>query len=181
MSEIEKEKFEILFTEQEIQEKVSELGVQISKDYQNNGKDLLLIGILNGAFMFTSDLSKNIQHPNIYVDFMKISSYEEGQQSSREPKILSDTKRPIQGTDIVIVEDIVDTGYSIATLLKMLYAREPNSINVCSLLSKPSRREIEVPIQYLGFKIQDLWVLGYGLDEDGKYRTRRDIVYKIIN
>jgi hypoxanthine phosphoribosyltransferase len=179
MQNIEQEKFEILFTEQEILERVNELGEQISKDYNNSKNDLVLVGILNGAFMFTSDLAKTIKHSSIYIDFMQVSSYNEGTESNREPKILSDTKRPIQGTDVIIVEDIVDTGYSIATLLKILEARGPNSIMVCSLLSKPSRREIEVPINYLGFEIPDLWVLGYGLDENGRYRTERNIVYKV--
>jgi hypoxanthine phosphoribosyltransferase len=181
MQNVEQERFEILFTEKEILEKVDELGKQISQDYNNNKKDLVLIGILNGAFMFTSDLAKAIEHPDVYVDFMQVSSYSEGDQSTREPKILSDTKRAIKETDVIIVEDIVDTGYSIDTLLKILDARGPNSITVCSLLSKPSRREIEVPINYLGFEIGDLWVLGYGLDENGKYRTERNIIRKIAS
>jgi hypoxanthine phosphoribosyltransferase len=110
---------------------------------------------------------------------MKLSSYTKDQNTDGEPKILSDTKRSIMNTDVIIIEDIVDTGYSMDTLLKMLYARNPNSIKVCSLLSKPSKREIYVPIDYLGFQIPDAWVLGYGLDEGGKYRNGRDIIRKI--
>ena len=140
-----------------------------------------MIGILNGAFMFTSDLVKNIQHPDIYIDFMKVSSYGDEKESNREPRIIDDTKEPIQNTDVIVVEDIVDTGYSMAALLEMLYARKPNSIKVCSLLSKPSRREVDVPIDYLGFEVPDLFVLGYGLDDGGKHRNGRDIIYKVSN
>ncbi len=131
--------------------------------------------------MFTSDLVKNIQHPDIYIDFMKVSSYGDEKESNREPRIIDDTKEPIQNTDVIVVEDIVDTGYSMAALLEMLYARKPNSIKVCSLLSKPSRREVDVPIDYLGFEVPDLFVLGYGLDDGGKHRNGRDIIYKVSN
>lgn len=173
------ELFDTLLSEREILDRVNELGEEITQDYENSNHDLVLIGILNGAFMFTSDLAKSISHPDVYIDFMKLSSYTKDQNTDGEPKILSDTKRPIMNTDVIIIEDIVDTGYSMDTLLKILYARNPNSIKVCSLLSKPSKREVYVPIDYLGFQIPDAWVLGYGLDEGGKYRNGRDIIRKI--
>jgi hypoxanthine phosphoribosyltransferase len=164
--------FEILFTQEEIEERVLGLAQEISKDYElDNKTPLLLIGVLKGAVPFLTDLSQQINHPNLYIDYMGVSSYNGNTTSNKEPKITLDTKIPIKGKNVIIVEDIVDTGYSIATLIDILQARKPKSLKVCALLSKPERREIEVPIDYLGFTIPNLWVQGYGLDtnEEGRY------------
>lgn len=172
------EEFEVLFTESEIRERVHELGQEITKDYaEDPDTELVLIGILNGAAFFMTDLAREVEHPNLRCDFMSVSSYEQGTQSSRDPRFLLDAKTPLEGKNIILVEDIVDTGYSMETLLRILSARNPKSIKVCSLLSKPSRREIPVPIDYLGFEIPDLFVVGYGLDKDGEGRNRREIIF----
>lgn len=178
--EVEKGSFETLFTQEQIQQRVKELANQISFDYKDNNRDLIILGILMGAYAFTPDLEEKIQHPQKYIDYMRVSTYGMGDRDIENPTILMDSSIPLQGKDILIVEDIVDTGYSMETLLRILSSREPNSIKVCSLLSKPSQRVVEVPIDYLGFEIEDLWVVGYGLDDRGEGRTRRDIAYKKI-
>jgi hypoxanthine phosphoribosyltransferase len=153
--------------------------LEITKDYEDDPETpLVLMGVLKGATPFLVDLSRSIQHPNLYVDFIGVSSYGSGTTSSREPQITFDSRIPIKDKHVLIVEDIVDTGYSIATLIDILKARKPKSLKVCAFLSKPSRRELEVPIDYLGFAIDDLWVQGYGLDTDEKGRNWSYIAYK---
>ena len=171
--------FEVLFTPEEIEERISGLAQVISKDYESDSKTpLLLIGDLKGAVPFSTRLSQQIDHPNLYIDYMGVSSYNGNTISNKEPKITLDTKIPIKDKNVIIVEDIVDTGYSIATLIDILQARKPRSLKVCALLSKPERREVEVPIDYLGFTIPNLWVQGYGLDTNEEGRNWPYIAYR---
>ena len=171
------EKREVLFTEEQIQARVTELADEIKKDVDEN--ILTLVGVLNGAAFFTTDLASTFDNSNVQIDFISVSSYGGNTESSREPVIHCDLKNPIEGRDVIIVEDIVDTGYSMAILLDMLKARQPKSIRVCTLLSKPSRREIDVPIDYVGFEIDNYWVEGYGLDTKEKCRCFRYITRRI--
>jgi hypoxanthine phosphoribosyltransferase len=158
-------------TRQEIEERVGELAKQISKDYE--GKELLLVGVLKGAVLFTSDLMRELYSEGLddfEVDFIAVSSYGEETQSSRQPRIVKDLDEDIEGRHVLIVEDIVDTGYSFDTLLRILQARNPASLKTCAFISKPSRREKEVPIDYLGMEVENVWVEGYGMDTSEKGR-----------
>jgi hypoxanthine phosphoribosyltransferase len=176
---IEIPKIEVLITGEQITAKVEELGQRIAYDYKDDfERDLVIIGILNGAFMFTTDLGRSIQRTNMIdprrlkVDFMGVSSYDETQISSGAPKILSDCKCSIKGKNVIIAEDIVDSGYSLEELLELLYSRKPNSIEVSSLLSKTEKRVVQgISVKYLGFEIPDKYVIGYGLD-DGSEQYR---------
>lgn len=177
--EAEDPNFEILFTIEDIHERVVELSNQITLDYSDDKETpMILLGVLKGATPFLVDLSRSIQHPNLLIDYMGVTSYGSGTTSSREPQITLDTRIPINDKNVIIVEDIVDTGYSIDTLLNILKARKPKSLKVCAFLSKPDRREIDVPIDYLGFTIDDLWVQGYGLDTEERGRNWPYIAYK---
>uniref|UniRef100_A0A7C5ZZQ2 Hypoxanthine phosphoribosyltransferase n=1 Tax=Thermus tengchongensis TaxID=1214928 RepID=A0A7C5ZZQ2_9DEIN len=144
-----------------IAQRVRELGAKIAQDYQ--GKTPHLISVLNGAFIFTADLVRAIPLP-LTLDFISISSYGNAYRSSGEVELIKDLRLPIHGRDVIVVEDIVDTGLTLSYLLDYLEARKPASIRVAALLSKPSRRQVEVPIHYLGFEIEDAYVYGYGLD-----------------
>ncbi len=172
---------EILFDEQAIANKVSELGARVSQDYNS----VLVLGVLTGAYALTTNLAFELFRqgmlPNsVEIDFMGVTSYEDQQTSSREPKITKDTKKPIKDKHVLLVEDIVDTGYSIRRLLAMLEARGAASLAVLSLLSKPARREVEVPIKYLGFEIDDIYVYGYGIDDGYEnFRILPYIGYKV--
>ena len=170
--------WEILLSEDKILKRVKELAAQIAEDYQ--GKKLLLVGVLKGACFFTVDLARELHDklPDLEIDFIQVSSYAEKEESSRAPKIEKDLSKDIEGLDVLIVEDIVDTGYSLEKLLKLLSSRNPKSLKTCSLLSKRGRREIEVPIDYKGFDIENRWVEGYGIDSNQKGRGRREIVAK---
>ncbi len=167
----------VLITEQQLEQRVSELGRQISEDYKD--KNPLLIGVLNGSFIFMADLAKKLD-PDLgeEFEFMQISSYN-GTESSREPKIIKDLNTDIGGRNVLIVEDVVDTGYSMDALLKILAERNAASVKICALLSKPEMREVEVPIAYLGFEIPKVWVEGYGLDTDKKFRGLPFVVYRV--
>jgi len=172
---------EVLFDENQIAQRVDQLGKEVAGDYDS----LLLIGVLTGAFMVTTDLSKalfvhGMDPTQLEIDFIAVTSYDGKQVSSREPIITKDVKKPIRDKHVLLVEDIVDTGYSIRTLIAMLSAKEPVSLAVLSLLSKPERREVDVPIKYLGFSIPDKYVYGYGVD-DGfeQYRSLPFIGYKV--
>ena len=159
---------DVLFGPEQVQQRVKELGAQIEKDYA--GKELVLIGVLKGAFMFISDLARNIDLP-LAVDFIGLSSYGAETESSGVVKITSDLTKPIEGKHAVIVEDIVDTGLTMRYLLDNLATRHPASVRLCTLLHKPSRSRTKIPIDYLGFTIEDRFVLGYGLDVAEKYRN----------
>lgn len=158
---------EVLLSEEVIQKRVNELAKLITEDYKN--KNLFLVGVLKGCFLFLSDLVKNIKL-DMNIDFMMISSYE-GRQSSGVVRILLDLKQSVEGRDVLIVEDIVDTGLTINYLLKNMKARNPSSIEVCTLLNKPSCRKVKVNLKYVGFDIPDKFVIGYGLDYKEYYRN----------
>lgn len=159
---------EILFTVEEIQAKVKELGEQISKDYA--GKDLLVIGILKGAVLFVSDLIRNLSI-NASIDFMAVSSYGASTESSGVVRILKDLEQSIEDKNLLIVEDIIDSGLTLNYLMENLKSRNPKSIKICSLLDKPERRKVNVKADYNGFSIPDEFVVGYGLDYNEKYRN----------
>ncbi|MCX7905663.1 MAG: hypoxanthine phosphoribosyltransferase [Elusimicrobiales bacterium] len=158
---------EILFSKEVISKRVNELARMISLDYKN--KNLFMVGVLKGCFMFISDLVKNVKL-NLNIDFMMISSYD-GKQSSGVVRILLDLKQSIEGKDVLIVEDIVDTGLTINYLVKNMKARKPASLEVCTLLNKPSCRKVRVKLKYVGFDIPNKFVVGYGLDYKEYYRN----------
>ncbi|ACZ40956.1 hypoxanthine phosphoribosyltransferase [Thermobaculum terrenum ATCC BAA-798] len=159
---------QILITESELQAKIKELGSRIAEDYKD--KIPVLIGVLNGAVMFVSDLIRACPI-QLNIDFMAVSSYQDSTESSGVVKIIKDLDRNISGRHILIVEDIIDTGLTLSYLLETLQARHPASIKVCALLDKASRRRVNVPIDYLGFQIPDKFVVGYGLDFRDLYRN----------
>jgi hypoxanthine phosphoribosyltransferase len=159
----------ILISEDELQRRVAELGRDISKDYE--GRDLVLVCVLKGGVAFLVDLMRQISIPH-EIDFLAISSYGAGRRaSSGAVRLIMDLKADIEGRDVLIVEDIVDSGRTMTYLLRTLWARQPASLGVCAVLDKPSRRVVEVPLDYVGFEIPDEFVLGYGLDLDEKYRN----------
>jgi len=160
---------EILVTEEALQARIAELGREISKDY--TGQDLHLICILRGGVLFLTDLMRFITVP-ITIDFMAVSSYGATQrQSTGQVRIAYDLQSEIQGRNVLLVEDIIDSGYTIASVLELLNTRHPHSLRVCTLLNKPERREVEVPIDYCGFDIPNKFVFGYGLDLDEYWRN----------
>jgi len=158
----------VLISEEEIQQKVKELAARISKDYE--GKRLLMICILKGAIMFYSDLARNISIP-MAMDFMAVSSYGAGTKTSGEVRILKDLSGPAEGLDILIVEDILDSGNTLNYIENILKDRNPASLKICTLLDKPERREKPIIVDYVGFEIPDEFVIGYGLDYSEKYRN----------
>jgi hypoxanthine phosphoribosyltransferase len=159
----------ILVDETALQHRVAELARSISSDYQ--GKDLILVCVLKGGVTFLTDLMRQITIPH-EIDFMAISSYGVGQrESSGAVRLIMDLKSDIAGRDVLIVEDIVDSGRTMDYLQRLFWARNPASLRICTLLSKPSRRVVDVPLDYVGFDIPDEFVLGYGLDFDEKYRN----------
>ncbi len=157
----------ILLNEDQISARVRELGQKISADYA--GKDLLVVGILKGAFIFMSDLVRQISIP-VEVDFMATSSYGQSTQTSGVVKVLKDLDTPIEGRHVLIVEDIIDSGLTLSYLTEILRSRKPESIRVAVLLDKPERRRTSLAADYVGFTIPDEFVVGYGLDFDSKYR-----------
>lgn len=163
---------EVLISSSEIQDKVRELGEIITRDY--SGERLLLVGVLRGAVIVLGDLMRNIDLP-CEIDFMDISSYGTGTSSSGVVRILKDLEEDITGRHVLVVEDIIDTGLTLSYLLRSLQARKPASLEVCALLTKPSRRRVELNVRYLGFEVPDEFVVGYGLDYAGAYRNLPDI------
>lgn len=157
-----------MITQEEMRKRIQELGLRIAKDYQE--KDLLMIGVLKGAFVFFADLTRAIPLP-LHVDFLVVSSYGEKKKSSGAVKVLSDISQNVKGKDVLVVEDIVDSGLTLTFLKKKLMARKPNSLRFCTLLDKPQRRKTEVTIDYVGFTIPNKYVVGYGLDYENKYRN----------
>ena len=159
-----------LLSAEQIAARVKELGAQITADYRD--KRLVLVLVLKGSFLFGADLCRAIDLPgNCRIEFLGVRSYGEGTESSGIVQITSDLTKPIEGEDVLLVEDIVDTGLTIAHLLDLLRTRKPRSVRVCSLLHKPARTKVTVPIDYLGFKIEDRFVIGYGLDWKEEYRN----------
>ncbi|MCI6756864.1 MAG: hypoxanthine phosphoribosyltransferase [Lachnospiraceae bacterium] len=158
----------VLYSEEEVDRRIRELGAQISRDYA--GKSVNLIGILKGASFFMCELAKRITVP-VYIDFMSVSSYGSGTESSGVVKINKDLDRPVEGLDVIIVEDIVDSGRTLSYLTKFLNNRGAKSLRVATLLDKPARRVVEMIPDYRGFEIPDEFVVGYGMDFDQKYRN----------
>ncbi|MBC8536615.1 hypoxanthine phosphoribosyltransferase [Feifania hominis] len=158
----------ILLSKEEIDAKVAELGRQISRDYAD--KNLLLVGVLKGSVVFMSDLLRQITVPAA-IDFMSVSSYGAGTQSSGVVKIIKDLDIPLENYDLLIVEDILDSGLTLHYIMEMMQSRNPRSIRLCTLLNKPERRRAPVTVDYEGFQIPDEFVVGYGLDYAEKYRN----------
>ena len=162
------EHINVMLSEEEINSRIAELGEQISRDYE--GKEIYLICILKGASFFACELAKRITVP-VNIDFMKVSSYGGGTVSSGQVSIKMDVSESIAGKDVLIVEDIIDSGNTLNLLPKILMERGPKSIRLCALLDKPDRREVDVKMNYVGFRIPDKFVVGYGLDYDQRYRN----------
>jgi hypoxanthine phosphoribosyltransferase len=167
-AELERAIAEILIDEEALKRRVVELGEEISNDYE--GQDLLLVGVLKGAVFFMSDLMRQLAIP-CEIDFMAISSYAGTTESSGVVRILKDLDMNIEGRNVLVVEDIIDSGLTLSYLIRNLEARQPTSLEVCALMTKPERREIEVPVRYVGFEIPNRFVVGYGLDFAEKYRN----------
>jgi hypoxanthine phosphoribosyltransferase len=159
---------EVLIEEEALQSRITELGAEISADY--DGRDLLLVGVLKGAVFFMADLMRRLTVP-CEIDFMAISSYGAATNSSGVVRILKDLDINIAGRDVLVVEDIIDSGLTLSYLRRTLLARKPATLEICALLTKPERREIEVPLRYVGFEIPNRFVIGYGLDFAERYRN----------
>ncbi len=159
---------EILVSEEQIKKRVKELGEQITKDYQ--GKEPVVVGILKGAVVFLSDLIREIKIP-IHIDFMAVSSYGKSSISTGEVRIIKDLDFSVEEKDIIIVEDIIDTGLTLGYLKELLVKRGADSVKICTLLDKPERRKININVDYIGFTIPDEFIIGYGLDYNEKYRN----------
>lgn len=160
---------EVMISEADIRNRIAELGQQITGHYRDSGSDMVLVGLLRGSFMFMADLCRTIEVPH-EVDFMTASSYGSGMSSSRDVKILKDLDEDIRGKDVLIVEDIIDSGNTLSKVREILSLREPKSLAICTLLDKPSRREVAVNVEYIGFSIPDEFVVGYGIDYAQRYR-----------
>lgn len=160
---------EVMISEAEIRNRIAELGQQITEHYRDSGSDMVLVGLLRGSFMFMADLCRTIDVSH-EVDFMTASSYGSGMASSRDVKILKDLDEDIRGKDVLIVEDIIDSGNTLSKVREILSLREPKSLAICTLLDKPSRREVNVNVEYIGFSIPDEFVVGYGIDYAQRYR-----------
>jgi hypoxanthine phosphoribosyltransferase len=159
---------EVLIDAQTLQSRIGDLGAEISMDY--DGRDLLLVGVLKGAVFFMADLMRELTVP-CEIDFMAISSYGAATDSSGVVRILKDLDINIAGRDVLVVEDIIDSGLTLSYLMRNLRARKPASLEICALLTKPERREIDVPVRYIGFEIPNRFVIGYGLDFAERYRN----------
>ena len=159
---------EILLTEERIAQRVAEIGAQLSRDYE--GKELVIVGVLTGAVTFLADLIRHITVP-LELDFVAVSSYGQATKTSGEVRMIKDLGHAVQGKHVLVAEDIIDTGLTLRYLLDTLQARQPAGLACCVLLDKPSRRIIDVPVEYVGFEIEDRFVVGYGLDFAGRYRN----------
>jgi len=162
----------VLLSESKIQERVREMARQITQDYA--GREPHLVGVLKGACPFMTDLARHIDL-SLTLDFIAVSSYGALTKSSGEVRLVKDLDQGLDGRDLLVVEDIVDTGLTLNYLLRMLHARGPKSVKVVALLSKPARRLVDVPVDYLGFDVDDQFVVGYGLDHNQHFRNLRDI------
>lgn len=163
----------ILISEEQIKQRVKELGAQITKDYED--KKLLLVGILNGCIYFMTDLSREIDKL-LQIDFMVVSSYGSSTSTSGVVKIIKDLNKSIEGFDVLIVEDIVDSGLTLSYIKDVLSARKPSSVKICALANKIGRRKVDIDVDYVGFEIPDEFIIGYGLDYAEKYRNLKDIL-----
>lgn len=163
---------EVYISSEKIQKRIAELGAQISAEYGD--RPVVLIGILKGSFMFMADLARHVSSP-VRIEFMGTKSYEKGTTTSGQVQLTKDLDKPIEGEDVLLVEDIIDTGLTLNYLLHILAQRTPRSLKVVAFLDKPSRRKIEVQGDYIGFQIEDKFVIGYGLDFEQKYRNLKDL------
>ncbi len=163
----------VLINKVKLEKRIEEMARQIQKDYE--GKEVVLVGILKGSVMFMSELAKNIKS-SVALDFMDVSSYE-GKESTGTIKINKDIRDSIEGKDVIIVEDIIDTGRTLTHIKEYLKQKNPNSIKIATMLSKPSRRVMELEVEYIGFAIEDKFIVGYGLDYNEKYRNLPYIGY----
>ena len=168
-----KHRVDVLISEQEVQQRISELGQAITARYQGTD-ELVLVGLLRGSCVFLADLCRHIE-VSVSLDFMTASSYGNSMNSSREVRILKDLDDEIKGKDVLIVEDIIDTGYTLNKVRDIMGLRVPKSLAICTLLDKPSRREVQVPVEWVGFAIPDEFVVGCGIDYAQKYRNLRFI------
>ena len=159
---------EVLLTEEQIAQKVEELAKQIEKDFK--GEELLVVGILKGASVFVSDLIRKIDL-DVNIDFMSVSSYGKSTESSGVVKILKDLDVNIEGKNVLVVEDIIDSGLTLSKLVDVLQTRNPKSLKLCTLLDKPQRRKANIPVDYVGFTIEDNFIVGYGIDYAEKFRN----------
>jgi hypoxanthine phosphoribosyltransferase len=159
---------EVLVSKEDLTRRIAELGAEISRDYE--GRDLVLVGVLKGAVLFIADLMRYLTVP-CELDFMAISSYGSSTDSSGVVRILKDLDAPIENRDVLIVEDIIDSGLTLQYLLRTLTARNPGSLEVCALLTKPERRRVDLPTRYVGFEIPNRFAIGYGLDHRQQYRN----------
>jgi hypoxanthine phosphoribosyltransferase len=162
------EKIKVLLSEEEVDSRIKQIAAKVSKDYA--GKEIHLICVLKGGVFFTCELAKRITIP-VTIDFMSVSSYGNSRESSGIVKIAKDLDEPILDKEVLVVEDIIDSGKTLNHLKPMLESRNPASLHLCTLLSKPDRREVEVPVRYIGFEVPDEFVVGYGLDYAQKYRN----------
>jgi hypoxanthine phosphoribosyltransferase len=163
---------DVLYSRQQIAERVAEMGAQITRDL--NGEKLVMVGVLKGAAFFLVDLSRSIQADATF-DFVAVSSYGQGQRSSGAVKVIKDLDQPIEGKNVLIVEDILDTGLTLAYLRKLFIQQHPKSLRIATLLDKPSRRIEKIDADYVGFSIPNLFVIGYGMDYGERYRNLPDI------
>jgi len=164
----------VLITQDEIKQAIFRLAAEIRQDYKS--KEPLLVGILKGSFVFMADLIRQLELP-VEVDFVKLSSYGAGRETSGKVKVVQGLKTPIKGRDVLVVEDIVDTGLTISFLLNYLQKKKPASLRLCALTDKPSRRQVPVTIDYLGFAVPDRFIVGYGIDWNEKFRYLPDICF----
>jgi hypoxanthine phosphoribosyltransferase len=162
------ERITTMISAEQIASRVKELGAEITREYQ--GRSLVLVCVLKGSFVFAADLARAIDLP-LRIDFLGVRSYGEGTESSGVVQIIQDLSKPIAGEDVLLVEDIVDTGLTLSHLIKLFGTRQPRSVKICSLLHKPARAKVAVQVDYLGFTIEDKFVIGYGLDYAEKYRN----------
>ena len=171
-SALDKDIKEVLLSRDEIEKRVKEIAAEITADYR--GESVLMVGILRGAVVFFSELVKRVDL-DVRFDFMVVSSYGAGTDSSGEIRIVKDLSQPIENMNVIIVEDIIDTGYTLKNLKRLLMTRNPKSLKIAALLDKPSRRKVEIEGDYVGFKVPNEFVVGYGLDYNEKYRNLPDI------
>jgi len=160
---------QVMLSREQIEKRIRELALEIERDYGAN-EEIHLVCVLKGGFVFLSDLVRSLK-ARVTLDFIAMSSYGKGTKSSGEVRLLKDVDHALEGRHVIIVEDIVDTGLTLHYLQEILRARSPRTLRTACLLSKPSRREVEVPVEYIGFTIEDRFVVGYGLDYDEKYRS----------
>ena len=164
-----KHSIEVMISEAQIKQKVEELAEKIQQHYQG-AENLLMVALLRGSAIFMADLCRAVDLP-MSIDFMTVSSYGNSTQSNRDVKVVQDLAESIEGRDVIIVEDIIDTGNTLSKVVEMLKLREPKSLTLCTLLDKPSRREVDVAVDWIGFSIPDEFVVGYGIDYAQKYRN----------